>query len=64
MEFREGAIYQLPNGRELVAQVSKNTTVLHNLSASYAGQYELNDEGRFVSRYVGGRLSQTAVLSL
>jgi hypothetical protein len=49
MEFREGAIYQLPNGRELVAQVSKNTTVLHNLSVSYAGQYELNDEGRLVS---------------
>ena len=42
MDIQEGAIYQLPNGRELVADATKEHTVLYNLSASETGQYQLN----------------------
>jgi hypothetical protein len=47
MELKERAIYQLPNGRELVARVNKpDKLVLQNLSATHPGEYELNEEGR------------------
>lgn len=49
MDFKDHAIYQLPNGRELIAVLSQNRgTVFHNLSPSHAGQYELNQEGRLL----------------
>jgi hypothetical protein len=49
MNFKERAIYQLPNGRELVACVTRgDKTVLYNLSASESGRYELNSEGRLL----------------
>ena len=49
MIFKERAIYQLPNGRELVARVTHDDgVVLYNLTASVPGQYELNDEGRLL----------------
>ena len=49
MSFKERAIYQLPNGRELVARVTDgDRVVLYNLSASVPGQYELNLEGRLL----------------
>jgi hypothetical protein len=49
MNLREGAIYQLPNGRELVARVIQgDRVVLYNLSASVPGQYELNLDGRLL----------------
>ena len=46
MEFKERAIYQLPNGRELVALRDNSEVVLQNLSAAYPGKYELSAEGR------------------
>ncbi len=49
MEFKERVIYQLPNGRELFALVSRNNKpTLHTLSASNHGEYELNDQGRLM----------------
>jgi hypothetical protein len=49
MDFKEGAIYQLPNGRELIAHSTRESKpVLYNLSASDAGMYELNSEGRLL----------------
>jgi hypothetical protein len=39
VNFKQGAIYQLPNGRELV---------LFNLNASVPGRYHLNAEGRLL----------------
>ena len=49
MNLKDGTIYKLPNGRELVASVScDNGTVLFSLSASEAGLYELNSEGRLL----------------
>ncbi len=47
MEFKDRAIYQLPNGRELVARVvSPNKFVLQNLSAAHLEEYELGVDGR------------------
>lgn len=55
MRFKEHAIYQLPNGRELFALVSgKNEPTLYAISASYNGEYELNEEGRLL---VNGKLT-------
>jgi len=55
MEFKDRAIYQLPNGRELFALLSvKNKPILYALSASHHGQYELNKEGRFL---INGKLT-------
>ena len=55
MEFKERAIYQLPNGRELVAHLTGgNKAILYNLTASAPGQYELNAEGRLL---LNGRLT-------
>lgn len=49
MDFEEGAIYQLPNGRELVAHLTGDKkVVLYNISASNRGTYELNPEGRLL----------------
>lgn len=49
MQLKARAIYQLPDGRELVARITRgDKPVLHNLSASDAGQYELDSEGRLV----------------
>jgi hypothetical protein len=49
MSFKEGAIYQLPNGRELVVLVTQGDgVILCNLSASVPGQYELTPEGRLL----------------
>jgi hypothetical protein len=55
MEFKERAIYQLPNGRELVAYLTgANKAILYNLTASEPGEYELNSEGRLL---LNGRLT-------
>ncbi|HUS09773.1 MAG TPA: hypothetical protein VMZ30_04835 [Pyrinomonadaceae bacterium] len=48
MDIKEGAIYQLPNGRELVADATMEQAVLYNFSASEPGQYQLNSEGRLM----------------
>jgi hypothetical protein len=49
MNLKDQAIYQLPNGRELVACLTcDNETVLFSLSASESGMYELNYEGRLL----------------
>ncbi|MDX6613893.1 MAG: hypothetical protein QOD75_3079 [Blastocatellia bacterium] len=49
MNLKDGAIYQLPNGRELVACMTcDNGTVLLSLRASETGIYELNSEGRLL----------------
>ena len=49
MNLKDCAIYQLPNGRELVAYMTcDNETVLFSLSASESGMYELNSEGRLL----------------
>ena len=55
MDLKERGIYQLPNGRELVARLSSNNKVfIYNLTASEPGQYELNSEGRLT---LNGRLT-------
>lgn len=55
MDFKERAIYQLPNGRELVAHLTGgNKAILYNLTASEPGKYELNPEGRLL---LNGRLT-------
>jgi hypothetical protein len=47
MKLKERAIYQLPNGRELVARViNPDRLVLQNLSPTHPGEYELSTEGR------------------
>lgn len=55
MNLKDGTIYQLPNGRELVACMAcDDGTILFSLSASEAGLYGLNLEGRLL---VDGRLT-------
>lgn len=55
MNLKEWAIYQLPNGRELVAHLTGgNEAILYNLTASEPGQYELNSQGRLL---LNGRLT-------
>ena len=62
MRFKERAIYQLPNGRELFALVSrKSKPTLYALSASYNGEYELNEDGRLL---VNGKLTAWGVEDL
>jgi hypothetical protein len=59
MDFEEGAIYQLPNGRELVAHVTGDKkAILYNLSASQSGTYEFNAEGRLL---FNGQLTAWAI---
>jgi hypothetical protein len=49
MNLKDRAIYQLPNGRELVACMTcDNETVLFSLNHSESGMYELNSEGRLL----------------
>lgn len=49
MDLKEQVIYQLPNGRELIARLSgENKPVLHELSMTPQNEYELNQEGRLV----------------
>jgi hypothetical protein len=49
MNFKERSIYQLPNGRELVARtIHEDKLILYNLSATDFGKYELTDDGRLM----------------
>ena len=49
MNLRDGAIYRLPNGRQLIACMTcDHETVLFSLNASESGMYELNSEGRLL----------------
>lgn len=48
MDLKDRAIYQLPNGRELIAQVSDGEVVFSNLSADDDREYQLNSEGRLI----------------
>jgi hypothetical protein len=49
MDLKERAIYQLPNGRQLFARITREQqVVLYNLNASEKGQYELNADGRLL----------------
>ncbi len=59
MDLKERAIYQLPNGRELVANLSAaGEAILQNVSASDSDRYELNEEGRLL---LNGQLTAWAV---
>lgn len=49
MKLKDGAVYQLPNGRELVGCLTcDNKIVLFSSGASESGLYELNSEGRLL----------------
>jgi hypothetical protein len=49
MKLKDRGIYQLPNGRELVACVtSASETLLFAVRASESLRYELNPEGRML----------------
>lgn len=48
MNLKDRAIYQLPNGRELIAKVSDGEVVFSNLSADDDREYQLNSEGRLM----------------
>jgi hypothetical protein len=49
MNLKDRAIYQLPNGRELVACMTcDNQTLLFSVSATEPGLYELNSDGRLL----------------
>jgi hypothetical protein len=49
MNLKDRAIYQLPNGRELVACMTCDSeTLLFNVSATESGLYELNSDGRLL----------------
>lgn len=55
MNLKDGRIYQLPNGRELVACTTCDKgIVLSGLSASEGRLYEVNSEGRLL---LEGRLT-------
>ena len=55
MKLKNRAIYQLPNGRELIACLtSERQIVLLGNSASVSGLYELNPDGRLL---VDGQLT-------
>ena len=48
MELKVGAVYRLPNGRELIALGSrKNGHISYRLS-SRDGQYEISEDGRLI----------------
>ena len=62
MNFKDQAIYRLPNGRELVARlIAEDQTILSNLSASDPVEYELNPDGRLL---FNGRLTAWATNDL
>lgn len=49
MNLKNGTIYQLPNGRELVACITcDNRTVLFSLNPSESLMYQLNPDGRLL----------------
>ena len=49
MNLKDRAIYQLPNGRQLVACMTcDNETLLFSVSATESGLYELNSDGRLL----------------
>lgn len=48
MNLKDGAIYQLPNGRELVAWRNGYETLLFSVSATKSGLYKLNSDGRLL----------------
>ncbi|HEY5885923.1 MAG TPA: hypothetical protein VIT88_14635 [Pyrinomonadaceae bacterium] len=49
VDIKERGIYQLPNGRELFARVTREEEcVLYNLSASESGVYAFDSEGRIL----------------
>jgi hypothetical protein len=49
VELKDRSIYQLPNGRELIALVTKGEKVVfYNLSAADAGAFKLDAGGRLV----------------
>jgi hypothetical protein len=55
MNLKDRAVYQLPNGRELVACLTCDSQiVLFSLSATESGLYELNSNGRLL---VDGQLT-------
>ncbi len=55
MNLKDRAIYQLPNGRELIACLTcDQQTVLFGVSADVSGLYELNSDGRLL---VDGQLT-------
>ena len=48
MNLRDGGIYRLPNGRELIVLCKReNGNVSYRLSCR-TGQYEISDEGRLI----------------
>lgn len=50
MKLKDRAIYQLPNGRELIACLTPHQQiVLLGNSASASGLYELNSDGRLLA---------------
>lgn len=62
MYLKDRAIYQLPNGREVVADLTEEgQAVLQNLSPSDPDKYELNEEGRLL---FNGQLSAWGVNDL
>lgn len=49
MDLKDGAIYKLPNGRELVARMTWGSkSVLCSLNAADPDQYELNHQDRLL----------------
>lgn len=49
MNLKDRAIYQLPNGRELVACMTcDNETLLFSVGATESSLYELNSDGRLL----------------
>jgi hypothetical protein len=62
MHLREQAIYQLPNGRELVARVIRDSKIiLYNLDSSDPRHYEVDERGRLL---LNGRLTAWATNDL
>lgn len=62
MVLKELAIYQLPNGRELVARIADGERViLSSLNISVPGQYELNPSGRLL---LNGQLTAWEIADL
>lgn len=62
VDLKERRIYQLPNGRELVARrLRGQQVILYSLSASDPREYEINPDGRLV---LDGQLTAWEVSNL
>ena len=48
MDLKDRGIYQLPNGRELVARVTESEVLFYSLDPAEIGEYELNSDGRIL----------------